>query len=325
MIERVVTEDGEGQRLDKYVRKILANVPLSHLYKMFRTKKVRVNSERGQPERLLHAGDRVLIRGDESQLLGPAPGEAAGGAPRASRPPRQALDILYEDDYLLALNKPSGMAAHPGSGIEDGTVVDLVREYLGPRAVRNDFAASPAHRLDRDTSGVILVAKRRPVMVRFTEIFTAGEAKKSYLALAKGTLSPPKGVIDLPLAEHEQSGRSKALRGINLQEALTRYRVLSKGALASLLECQIETGRTHQIRRHLAAIGHPVAGDRRHGDFPFNRELRGRSGLKRMFLHARRISFEHPKSGEQLTIEAPLPRELQEVLAALGLSAPEST
>ena len=318
MIERKVTEDATGQRLDKYVRKLLKDVPLSHVYKMFRQRKVRVNGARARPEQLLAAGDVVVIRGEEEKLL----------APRKEQPKRpptpwgEPLEILYEDAAMMAVNKPAGMAAHPGSGITTATLVDEVRSYLGPRAMSEDFAASPAHRLDRDTSGVILVAKTRRAMVRFTEIFTEGSADKSYLALAKGRFAQPKGVIDLPLSEHEQSGKSKAMHGVNLQAALTRWRVLGAGELETLLECRIETGRTHQIRRHLASTAHPVAGDRRHGDFAFNRELRSRFGLKRMFLHARRIALKHPLTGAPLVFEAPLPAELVEALKKMGIELP---
>ncbi|MBI5546709.1 MAG: RluA family pseudouridine synthase, partial [Deltaproteobacteria bacterium] len=181
MIERKIGEDGEGQRLDKYVRKVLRDVPLSHVYKMFRTKKVRLNGVRGRPEDVLKAGDVVAIRGDEEQLLAARP--TSERAPARAKVP---LKVLYEDDYLMAVDKPAGMAVHPGSGIEGGTLVDEVRAMLGPHAVKNEFAPSPAHRLDRDTSGVILVAKRRPAMVRLTEIFTEGSARKSYLTLIKG-------------------------------------------------------------------------------------------------------------------------------------------
>ncbi len=319
-IERTASEDAAGQRLDKFLRKWLPGVPLSHLYKLFRTRRVRLNGARGYPEALLKAGDLVVVRGDAADLLrppDPRPGQA-----RALRPSAVAsapLKVLFEDAALMAIDKPAGLAVHPGSGIDGATLVDLVRDHLGPKATRNDFTASPAHRLDRDTSGVILVAKTRPCMVALTEMFTRGHPAKSYLALAKGCFERPRGVIDLPLAEHEQSGRSKALRGTNMQVAITRYRVLAPGELASLLECKIETGRTHQIRRHLVAMGHPVAGDRRHGDFAFNRELKGRFGLRRMFLHARRIALRHPLTGAPLEIEAPLPDELRAVLAAMGL------
>ncbi|MGI5864294.1 MAG: RluA family pseudouridine synthase [Myxococcales bacterium] len=318
MIERKVTEDAAGQRLDKYVRKMLKDVPLSHVYKMLRTKKVRVNGARAKPDQLLEPGDVVTIRGEEQKLL--APREETVKRPPA--PSGEPLKILFEDKAIMAVDKPAGMAVHPGSGITTATLVDEVRAYLGPRAVRNEFAASPAHRLDRDTSGVILIAKTRRAMVRFTEMFTEGSAHKSYLALAKGKFAKPRGVIDIPLAEHEQSAKSKASRGTNMQEALTRWRVVEGGELATLLDCKIETGRTHQIRRHLAAIAHPVAGDKRYGDFPFNRELRSRFGLKRMFLHARRIEFRHPITDGRLVIESPLAPELVEVLERMGMKAP---
>lgn len=320
-IERTASEDAAGQRLDKFVRKWLPGVPLSHLYKLFRTRRVRLNGARGHPEALLKAGDVVAVRGDAADLLRP-PTPSKPGAARILRPSAIAeapLKVLFEDGALLAIDKPAGLAVHPGSGIECATLVDLVRDYLGPKATRNDFTASPAHRLDRDTSGVILVAKTRPCMVALTEMFTRGHPAKSYLALAKGSFERSRGVIDLPLAEHEQSGRSKSLHGTNMQVAITRYRVLAPGELASLLECKIETGRTHQIRRHLVAMGHPVAGDRRHGDFAFNRELKSRFGLRRMFLHARRIALRHPLTGKPLAIESPLPDQLKAVLAALGL------
>ena len=314
MIEIRIDEDDAGVRLDKFLRKRLSTVPTSHLFKMIRTKKVRVNGKRAQPEQPLQAGDILAIRGDEKQLLRP-------DAERAPPPPppldMRLLEILLEDDWIMAVNKPSGMAVHTGSGITGGTLVDYVRAYLGPKATRNDFTASPAHRLDRDTSGVILVAKRRPAMVHFTEVFTEGHAKKRYLALVMGKLPKPRGVIDLPLAEHQQTSESKARRGVNLQEAVTRYSVLEQTAACALLEATIETGRTHQIRRHLTAIGHPVAGDRKHGDFSFNREAKARWGLSRLFLHSERIEFPHPEDGRKVLIEAKLPADLTEVLARI--------
>jgi 23S rRNA pseudouridine955/2504/2580 synthase len=214
------------------------------------------------------------------------------------------------------------MAVHTGSGITGGTLVDYVRAYLGPKGVRNGFSASPAHRLDRDTSGVILVAVRRPAMVHFTEVFTEGRAQKRYLTLVKGRMPRQSGRIDVPLIEHQQTAASKARHGVKLQDAVTRWQLLQQGGEAALLACTIETGRTHQIRRHLAALGHPVAGDKKYGDFAFNREAKARWGLKRLFLHAGSIQFPHPEDGRSVHLEAPLPRELRDVLARTAIAFP---
>ena len=319
MIELTVSEDAAGQRLDKYVRRALPGVPLSHVYKMFRTRKVRVNGQRGRPEQLLAGGDRIAIRGDEERLLAPPAKDPAG------RPARPTFRVLLEDEHLLAVDKPAGLAAHPGSGIEGATLVEEARSYLKvpDDLPPGEFRPSPAHRLDRDTSGVVLVAKTRKAMVRLGEIFTEGDdLGKTYLALVKGKMARPAGTIDQPLQEHEQTARSRERRGVNFQEALTRWQQLSANRDAALLSVAIETGRTHQIRRHLAAVGHPVAGDRRHGDFPFNREARARWGLKRMFLHAWRLSLPHPVTGRRLALEAPLPPDLVEVLSRANLEPP---
>lgn len=318
MIEFRIPEDMAGVRLDKFLRKKLDQVPVSHLFKMIRTKKIRVNGKRAQPEQPLQTDDVVSIRGEQERLLAPVRERAPAPAPQLDL---KQLKILREDDWVMAIDKPSGMAVHTGSGITGGTVVDYVRAYLGPKAVRNDFAASPAHRLDRETSGVLLVAKRRPAMVHFTDVFTHGKAKKRYVALVKGKMPRDKGTIDLPLAEHQQTARSRAERGVNMQEAITRWQVVRQTSECALLSCTIETGRTHQIRRHLAAIGHPVAGDRRHGDFGFNRDAKARWGLKRLFLHAERIEFPHPEHGGRITVEAALPSELEDVLKRAGLAS----
>ena len=317
MIEFSVDEDAAGMRLDKYLRRKLNQVPTSHLFKMIRTKRVRVNGKRAQPDQLLALGDLLAIRGNAEDLLAPGarfPALAVGDPSK--------LEILYEDDWMMAVNKPAGMAVHAGSGITGATLVDHVRAYLGPKATRNDFTASPAHRLDRDTSGVILVAKRRPAMVHFTDVFTHGRAKKRYVALVRGSMPRLRGVIDLPLSEHQQTARSKEQRGINMQQAVTRYRVTRQAGEVALVEASIETGRTHQIRRHLAAIGHPVVGDRRYGDFAFNRQASSRWGLKRLFLHAETIEVPHPADGRKMRFCAHLPVELRQVIERAAPGAP---
>jgi 23S rRNA pseudouridine955/2504/2580 synthase len=315
-IEYRVTGDAAGQRLDKFLRKRLAEVPLSHLYKLVRTKKVRVNGTRAAIAQLLNEGDVVIVHAAQARPEGPPPERPASAV-------AQDFAVLYEDAHLLVCDKPAGLPIHPGTGITGDTLVDQARAYLerqGLEVAEGEFKPSPAHRLDRETSGVVVVAKTRQAMVRLTEIFTAGEAKKTYLALAKGRFQKDSGTIDLRLPEHQQTFASKQVRGVNLQEAVTHFAKLSGGNDATLLELSIETGRTHQIRRHLAAIGHPVVGDGKYGDFVFNRRARASMGLKRMFLHSSRLALVHPITGKRLAFSAPLPDELRYALGRAGIA-----
>src|SRR5882672_4834209 len=318
-LEYTISQDAAGQRLDKFLRRRLAEMPLSHLYKMVRTKKVRVNGARADIAQLLQPGDVVVVHGAREANPDAAP------APAAPRPPsavRQDFAVLYEDAHILVCDKPAGLAIHAGSGITSDTLVDQARAYLARQGLtvpEGEFKPSPAHRLDRETSGVVVVAKTRQAMVRLTEMFTAGEADKTYLALVKGRFQRESGSIDLRLAEHQQTYASKQQRGVNLQAALTHWKKLAGGPEATLLEVTIETGRTHQIRRHLDAIGHPVVGDGKYGDFPFNRVAQRQWGLRRMFLHSARLALAHPLTKKRLIFESPLPQELADCLPRAGI------
>jgi len=318
MIEFKVTEDAAGQRLDKFLRKRLETVPVSHLYKMVRTKKIRVNGARADIALQLQEGDLVSVRGTEEALKGPRP-----TTEHAPKEVGQDFSILHEDGHILVCNKPAGLAIHPGTGITTDTLVDQARAYFeksGFVVPPGEYKPSPAHRLDRDTSGVVVIAKTRQAMVRLTEIFTDGLAKKQYLTLAKGRFQKEKGTIDLRLPEHQQTSGSKQQRGVNMQEAITHWKRLGGGPEATLLEVEIETGRTHQIRRHLAALGHPVVGDGKYGDFPFNRHAKSAFGLKRMFLHSMQLTLNHPVTKQRLSLHAPLPAELVAALPKAGIS-----
>src|SRR5207237_5711898 len=223
-----VSADAAGQRLDKFLRKRLDNLPLSHLYKLVRTKKVRVNGARAAIAQLLQPGDEITVHVLQAAQAPP---------PKPAASVRQDFKVLYEDEHILAADKPAGLAVHPGSGISGDTLVDQVRAYLarqGRVTPEGEFKPSPAHRLDRETSGVVIVAKTRQAMVRLTEMFTAGETDKTYLALAKGRFPREEGSIDLRLAEHKQTYASKRQRGVNLQNALTRWRKLAGGPEATL-------------------------------------------------------------------------------------------
>jgi len=308
-----VSADAAGQRLDKFLRKRLDNLPLSHLYKLVRTKKVRVNGARAEIAQLLQPGDEITVH--VLQAAQPPP-------PKPASAVRQDFKVLYEDEHILVVDKPAGLAVHPGTGITGETLVDQARAYLARQGLvvaPGEFKPSPAHRLDRETSGVVVVAKTRQAMVRLTEMFTAGEADKTYLALAKGRFQREEGSIELRLAEHQQTQASRRERGVNLQKAVTHWKRLAGGAEATLLELTIETGRTHQIRRHLEAIGHPVVGDARYGDFPFNRIAQRQWGLRRMFLHSARLALAHPVTRKRLAFHAPLPKELAESLPRAGI------
>src|SRR2546421_5675770 len=309
-----VTEDAAGQRLDKFLRRRMEDMPLSHLYKLVRTKKVRVNGARAEIAQLRKQGDKITVH--VLQAVAPPP-------PRPATAVGQDFKVLYEDEHILACDKPAGLAIHPGSGITGETLVDQARAYLqrqGLSVPDGEFKPSPAHRIDRETSGVVVVAKTRQAMVRLTEIFSRGEAEKTYLALAKGRFQKERGTVAVRLPEHQQTFASKQARGVNLQEAVTHYSKVAGGSDATLLELSIETGRTHQIRRHLAAIGHPVVGDSRYGDFVFNRRARASMGLRRMFLHSSRLALQHPITGKRLAFSAPLPGELSDALERAGIA-----
>ena len=318
MFEISISEDYVGARLDKFLRKQFPHVPVSHLFKLVRTKHLRLNNKRAKPEQLLAAGDVIRIYKPLEALSAPV---AKKEKPSTTQPQTMPLPILHEDEWLLVVDKPSGMAVHPGSGIPHGTVVDFVRAYLGEKAVRNGFAASPVHRLDKDTSGVLVVAKRRPAMVHFTKLLTEGKIKKAYLALVKGRMPSPRGKIEVALAERQQSHASKLKHGRRMQEATTLWWQLECRNECALLSVALETGRTHQIRRHFSSWSCPVLGDARYGDFAFNRIAKKRWGLGRMFLHACALEFAHPKDGADMCIVSKLPAELDRVLANMGFSS----
>lgn len=309
------TADDDGLRLDKFLRRELRSIPLSHIYKLLRTRKVKLNGRRVRAgERRLTEGDEIEVWGDPEKLASTAK-QVGRGAPTT----RREFDVLYEDDELIAVGKPAGLAIHPGTGISGATLVDQVRAHLGVTGEEPGFTASPAHRLDKDTSGVVLVAKSRQVMVALTEAFTQKTIEKTYLAVVKGKMSQRSGEIDLALKERQQTAKSKQMHGANYQQALTRWTLRASVKRASLLEVHPATGRTHQIRRHLEAIGHPLVGDRRYGDFPFNREAKVQWGVSRHLLHAWRLELLHPASGEPMRFEAPSPADFEEALGRIGL------
>jgi len=300
----LVTEGDAGQRIDNFLIRVLKGVPKTHVYRLLRTGQVRVNSGRAKPDRRLVEGDKVRL----PPVRRPDP-----TAPK--RPPDALLErlergIAYEDDQLIVFDKPVGLAAHGGSGLEFG-IIEAAR-FLRPHP--EEFGL--VHRLDRDTSGLLVVAKKRSALRRMHAALRERDMAKRYLALLLGPWSEGERRIDLPLEEHRPEGGERITKvSTRGRAAVSVFRPIKRFADATLVEVDIETGRMHQIRAHAAHLGHPVLGDPKYGDAAANALWRGR-GLRRMFLHAARLRFAHPSTGATITVEAGLDEELQAVLAA---------
>jgi 23S rRNA pseudouridine955/2504/2580 synthase len=298
-----VGAESAGQRVDNYLTKRLKGVPKSHIYRILRSGEVRINSRRVGPDYKVQEGDRLR--------LPPLRTAKPAATPRHGPVFRLKADVLYEDDSMLAINKPAGVAVHGGSGISRGVVEQLRLERPEARFLEL------VHRLDRDTSGVLLLAKRRSALLALHRQLREGAVHKLYLALVKGRWRDGQRSVKLPLHKYvlPSGERRVAVKSEGLP-AHTVFRLQRNWGAYSLLEADLKTGRTHQIRVHLAHVGFPVAGDDKYGDFALNKQL-ARQGLKRMFLHARKTVVIHPQSGAPLSLEAPLPPELQSFLATL--------
>ena len=349
MVSRLAVDaDDAGQRLDNFLLRLWPGVPKSHLYRLIRSGQVRVNGKR-QP------GDYRLLAGDELRL--PPVREAAGVVPQGARVARRAvsggagqaatpsgagpaagaaapdpvqrsraalaqrLTILYEDDWLLAVDKPAAVAVHGGSGVSSGVIEQL-------RAARpQQRFLELVHRIDRETSGVLLVAKKRQALLALHRQMRERGTDKRYLAIVAGRWPLRTRTLNFPLHRHEApDGDRRVSVQAGGQEAITRATGLARFELPalgefSLVQADIETGRTHQIRVHLAHSGCPIVGDDKYGRFDLNRAL-ARAGHRRMYLHAASIGIHHPESGRPLTIAAPLPAAFAQLLAAGGASWP---
>ena len=306
----IIGEDSENQRIDNYLEKVLKGVPKNHIYRILRSGEVRVNSKRVKPNYRLKIGDKLRI-----PPVRTARPTRPGSVPR----PNVQLEVLFEDDCLLVINKPSGIAVHWGSGISSGIV-----ELLRMREPKPRFLEL-VHRLDRETSGVLLLAKKRSALTALHQMFRSGEIEKRYLVLVKGKWLNQKQSVMLPLHKYvTSSGERRVAVKKGGQVAHTMFSLLKNWQEFSLLEAELKTGRTHQIRAHLAHLGFPILGDGKYGDFALNRKLAIR-GLKRMFLHAFKLVVKHPISGEILWLEAPLPVDLQQFIDKLDGRHAEST
>ncbi|MBU6260797.1 MAG: RluA family pseudouridine synthase [Burkholderiales bacterium] len=302
---RHLTVDAEaaGQRLDNYLLRELKGVPKTHVYRVIRSGEVRVNKGRASAETRVAAGDDIrlppLRLPDRSAQL-PAPA--------------REFPLLYEDEQLLAIAKPAGVAVHGGSGVSYGVIEQLRRARPQARFLEL------VHRLDKETSGVLLLAKKRSALTALQDQFRARDTGKRYAALVFGAWPDQLKVIDLALHKSSDAAGERNVRVVGADHAdgrrsITLVKVARRYADWTLLDVAIKTGRTHQIRVHLAHSGHPIVGDPKYGDFARNKQLAREQGFGRMFLHARELEFDHPASGARIRLVAPLPRECETLLA----------
>ena len=304
-----VSEDRDGQRLDNFLLGQLKGAPKSLIYKIVRGGQVRVNGGRSKPERKLAAGDRVRI--PPVQLNGGEPAEAPAPGLLAAL----ERSIVFEDARLLALDKPSGLASHGGSGIRFGAIEAL-------RALRPDQSLELVHRLDRDTSGLLVVAKKhaalRELQALLREDHGAG-IEKRYLTLLTGRMPDGVMTVDAPLHVGLRQGGERHVQVSQTgKPSISHFRLLERRGGQSYCEVRIDTGRTHQIRVHARHIGHAVAGDDKYGDADINRRLRERTGLKRLFLHAASLQFALDHGRTPYVLNAPLAADLTAVLDRLA-------
>lgn len=313
----IVDESSAKQRLDNYLLKILKGVPKSHVYRLLRRGEVRVNGQRAQPERRLELDDTVRI---PPVRLGAS---TTSTAPRnVGDTPLLARHVIYEDDWLLILDKPSGWAVHGGSGVVRGVIEQLRAERPTARFIEL------VHRIDRDTSGLLLLAKKRSALTALHEDLREGRVTKHYRVLAHGSWRKGRRVVDAPLQETMQGVAEKRMRihdgsgGGNPVSAKTVFMPLGSWKAFCLLDAHLLTGRTHQIRVHLASVAHPILGDDKYGDADRDKPLK-KLGIRRLMLHSFSLRFQHPGTGEPMSIEAPLPPDFLAFIARLEARADE--
>jgi len=288
-----VGEEAAGQRIDNFLLRHLKGVPKSHVYQVLRSGQVRVNSGRVKPEYRLQPGDKVRV----------PPVRISEPKPLKARPLN--LPVIFEDSALIVVDKPSGVAVHGGSGVSYGVIESLRAER--PQAKFLELV----HRLDRDTSGLLMIAKKRSALVELHRMLREGEVGKIYTAVVKGKVGKSQFEMKESLHKYVTSGGQ---RRVSVREdgktAFTKVALVKANREISLLEVTLLTGRTHQIRVHLAHAGHPVLGDDKYGDFDLNRAI-AKQGVKRLFLHAGKLAFSHPLTREHLRFESRLPVDMR--------------
>ncbi len=299
-----VDADSAGQRLDNFLLRILKGVPKTHVYRVIRSGEVRVNKGRAVADTRIAEGDEIRV----PPVRLPAPSGVVV--------PAREFPVLLEDDHLLAIAKPAGVAVHGGSGVSSGVIEQLRKSRPDARFLEL------VHRLDKETSGVLLLAKKRSALVALQDQFRARDTGKTYAALVFGAWPKSLKVIDQALHKTLDAAGERHVHVVPAthedgRRSITLIKAQQAAGACTLLDVSIKTGRTHQIRVHLAHAGHPIVGDPKYGDFARNKAFAKEQRFTRMFLHARELAFDHPATGERITLAAPLPAECQTLLKQL--------
>ncbi|MDO8628302.1 MAG: RluA family pseudouridine synthase, partial [Nanoarchaeota archaeon] len=284
-----ITKDDQGLRLDKYLRRTLKHASLGMIYEFIRKKQVLINNKKQKQDYRLQEGDEIIYKIDITNFL----------ATTTQPTYKQRFSILYEDENILIVNKPAGLASHGGTGITDNLIAEA-RTYLKD----TESQSSLAHRLDRGTSGIVIIAKNKQTLRPINEALKKRNVTKTYLALINGTMKPPEGTMIHRLERTQENFVTKIIPSEEGKIAKTGYKTRKNYKNYSLIELNLQTGRMHQLRAQLGAVQHPIVGDSIYG--------KEEQPIKRLFLHAYQLIMDHPITGKKLVITAPLPKELEE-------------
>ncbi len=321
MVTLRVSPDDDGVRFDRVLRRHLRHMPLGEIFRLVRTGGARINGRRARGSVRLRTGDTIELAVDKAEVsrTREAPSDHIERLADTGFFKRN-FKVVFEDEALLACDKPPGLVVHPGSGHTKGdTLIECAGAYLRRSGAHTDTEPLLVHRLDRDTSGLILIARNRRALRELHRAMQAGDMDKRYLLLCHGRPAPPTGVVDAGLVrDYERRDGTKVHVTPGGMRSRTRYRTLRRGKNGSLVEACLDTGRTHQIRVHMKHLGCPVVGDVRYGDQARDRRLFERRAVeRRLYLHARELRFPHPFSGERITLRSPAPRCFQAALRAI--------
>jgi 23S rRNA pseudouridine955/2504/2580 synthase len=320
MLQLIISPDDTGTRLDKFLRRKLPRTPLSAIYRLIRTGDARINGKKAQQNYRLQPNDIIDLRLDAAEVSDPDKSDDATVKDLAKTEFfKKNFRILFEDEYLIACDKPVHMVVHPGSGhVSHDSLIDCARSYL---LQKKSSAIEPflVHRIDKDTSGLVLIAKNRQVLRELHEALRAHAIRKIYQAVVHGRPPKNQGTVEVDLKKtFERNDGTKMTVDEDGESSKSAYRVIQSNKVCSLVDVEIFTGKTHQIRVHMAHVGCPVIGDVRYGDEQSDLKIfSNKSVQRRLYLHAHRLTFQHPMSRMEISLESPVPASFQTIIKTL--------